>query len=208
MLWIPGPWGSAFPVSHATEADCRYRGRVWKATTMSDVRCGVCRAGMLLGIIVALAGCTYAAIQRLSPAEQAEFRIYRKVMTPAQVRAYLSQPTAAERTAYLEHIGLVQRFQALDPLDREAVLNGVPRVGMSTEALRFLWGDPYYTKGDPKRYAHWYYLGSSFSLADTGNQYANAGQRVDVYIVNDRVVWWVDYDASESEEESGFFRWR
>jgi hypothetical protein len=181
---------------------------LWQATTMRDLRRGVCWAGMLLGIIVALTGCTYAAIQRLSPAEQAEFRIYRKVMTPAQVRAYLSQPTATERPAYLKQIGLVQRFHALDLLDREAVLHGVPRVGMSTEALRFLWGDPYYTKGDPKRYAYWYYLGSSYSLADTGNQYANAGQRVEVYIVNDRVVWWMDYDASESEEEAGFFWWR
>jgi hypothetical protein len=34
--------------------------------------------GGLLGLMVVLAGCTYdAAIQRLTPAEQAEFALYR-----------------------------------------------------------------------------------------------------------------------------------
>jgi hypothetical protein len=54
-----------------------------------------------LGLIVALTSCTYATIQRLSPDEQAEFHIYRKVMTASQERAYLSKATTAERTAYL-----------------------------------------------------------------------------------------------------------
>jgi len=53
-------------------------------------------AGVLLGLIVALTGCTYAAMQRLSLDEQAEFYLYRKAMTGAQERAYLAQATAAE----------------------------------------------------------------------------------------------------------------
>ena len=155
-------------------------------------------AGALLGLIVALTGCTYAAIQRLSPAEQAEFHIYRKVMTASQERAYLSKASAAERTAYLRQIGLAQRFQALDPQDREAIWGGVPRVGMSAEALLFLWGSPYYTAGDARRYAHWYYLGSSFGLATYGNQYHDSNNRVDVYLVDGRVVGWVDYTPSDT----------
>src|SRR5215467_12442448 len=127
-------------------------------------------AGVLLALIVAFTGCTYAAIQRLSLDEQAEFSLYRKTMTGAQERAYLAQATAAERTAYLSEIGLTQRLQALDPQDRAAVLSGAPRVGMSAEALLFLWGSPYYTAGDARRYAHWYYLGSSLGLADYSNQ--------------------------------------
>jgi hypothetical protein len=154
--------------------------------------------GVLLGLIVALTGCTYAAIQRLSPDEQAEFHLYRKVMTPAQERVYLSRATAAERTAYLREIGLIQHFQALEPQDREAVLGGVPRVGMSAEALLFLWGMPYYTAGDARRYAHWYYLGSSFALAEYGNRYTDFGNRVDVYLVDGRVVGWVDYVPSDT----------
>ena len=75
-------------------------------------------------------------------------------MTAAQVRTYLAKATAAERTAYLSEIDLAQRFQGLDPLDREAVLSGIPRVGMSAEALLFLWGDLYYTAGEAQRCAH------------------------------------------------------
>ena len=122
-------------------------------------------------------------------------------MTPSQERTYLARATAAERTAYLREIGLVQRFQALDPLDREAVLGGGPRVGMSAEALLFLWGEPYYTAGDASRYAHWYYLGSSFDLASYGNQYSKFGSRVNVYLVAGKIVGWVDY--APSDEASG-----
>ena len=118
-------------------------------------------------------------------------------MTGAQERAYLAQATAAERTAYLSKIGLTQRFQALDPQDRDAVLSGVARAGMSAEALLFLWGSPYSTAGDARHYAHWYYLGSSSTLAAYGNQYRLSGGRVDVYLVDGHVVGWVDYTPSE-----------
>ena len=156
-----------------------------------------CWAVVLLGFIVALSGCTYAAIQKLSPDEQAEFHLYRKVMTAVQERAYLARASAAERTAYLREIGLAQRFQALDPQDRGVVLSGIPRVGMSAEALLFLWGSPYSTAGDARRYAHWYYLGSSFALAAYGNQYRQSSSRVDVYLVDGRVVGWVDFTPTE-----------
>src|SRR5262245_58672164 len=87
--------------------------------------------GVVLGIIVMLTGCASTArIRQLSPAEQAEFQVYLKVMTPAQTRTYLVKPAAAERTAYLEEIGLAQRFQELDPHDREAVQYGFLREGM------------------------------------------------------------------------------
>ena len=163
---------------------------------MIDFRPGWCWAGALLCILVALTGCTYAAMQKLSLNEQTEFHIYRKVMTGTQTHTYLARPSAAERTAYLRQIGLAQRFEALDPLDREAVLSGIPRVGMSAEALLFLWGEPYYTAGDAQRYAHWYYRGSSLGLAEYGNEYSNFGNRVDVYLVDGRVVDWVDYPVS------------
>src|SRR6266436_179031 len=98
--------------------------------------------GVLLVSSVACTGCTYAALRNLSPDERAEFHTYSKVMTTAQEHTSLAKLTAAERTAYLGAIGLVQRFQALDPLDRDAVLGGVPRQGMSAEVLLFLWGAP------------------------------------------------------------------
>ena len=160
-------------------------------------------AGVLVGTIMLLSSCTYnAAVRRMSPAEQEEFYTYSKIMTGSQTRAYLAKATAAERTAYLSEIGLAQRFQALDPLDRETVLNGLPRAGMSAEALLFIWGEPYYIKGDSRRYAHWYYLGSSFSMGTHGNQYTYFGTRVDVYLVDGKVVAWVDY-APDTETQGG-----
>jgi hypothetical protein len=160
---------------------------------------------VLLGAIVVLTGCTYdAALRRLSLAEQVEFHTYRKAMTGVQEHSYLSKASAAERTAYLRQIGLAQRFEALDPQDREAVLSGTPRVGMSAAALLFVWGSPYDTAGDAPHYAHWHYLGSSFALATSGTQYRNTNDRVDVYLVNGRVVGWVDYpviNANEGSEE-------
>lgn len=170
-------------------------------TAMRDLRLYVRWTVVLMGSLMTLSGCTYAAIQKLSLDEQAEFHIYQKVMTPSQERAYLAKATAAERTVYLREIGLTQRFQALDPVDRASVLNGAPRVGMSAEALLFLWGEPYYTAGDARRYAHWYYLGSSFDLAASGNQYSKSGNRVDVYLVAGKIVGWVDYALTD--EASG-----
>ena len=68
---------------------------------------------------------------------------------------------------------------------------------MSTEALLFLWREPYYTSGDASRYAHWYCLGSSLGLADYGNQYYNSGKGVDVYLVAGQITGWVDYSPSD-----------
>jgi hypothetical protein len=159
--------------------------------------------GVLIGALVVLTGCTSdAALRRLSLAEQAEFHTYRKAMTGVQEHSYLSKASAAERTAYLRQIGLIQRFQALDPQDREAVLSGTPRVGMRAEALLFVWGRPYDTAGDARQYARWQYLGSSFALATSGNQYHKTNDRVDVYLVNGRVVGWVDYPAINANEGS------
>jgi hypothetical protein len=165
------------------------------------------RIGVLLSVVVVLAGCTYdAAIQRLSPAEQAEFVLYRHVMTASQVHTYVAQPTAAARTAYLQKLGLVQRFQALAPLDYEAIQSGFPRVGMSADALLFLWGEPYYTAGDARRYAHWYYLGSSIARSSSGYHPWEFNNRVDVYLVGGKVVGWVDVPTSRfamSDDASG-----
>ena len=101
---------------------------------------------------------------------------------------------------YLQKIGVIQRFQALEPADRAAVLSGIPRVGMSAEALLFLWGDPYYTAGDARRYAHWYYLGSSFSMAASGNQSRDFGNQVDVYLVKGHIAGWVDYTPATAQD--------
>ena len=166
--------------------------------------------GMCLVLVVCAVGtgCTYAtAVQRLSVAEQSEFFMYRKGMTWAQARGDFAKTTAAERTAYLTAIGLAQRFQALDALDQDAIRAGWPRLGMRADALLFLWGEPYYTAGDAQRSAHWYYLGSSLELAERGNQHQHFGNRVDVYLMDGRVVGWVDYTPSDTGSVGGHHHW-
>src|SRR5262245_52087792 len=149
-------------------------------------------AVVLFGALVALTGCTYVTVQRLPLDEQAAFHTYSKVMPGVQVHTYLAKATPAEREAYLQKIGVIPRFQALDPADRAAVLHGIPQIGMSAEALLFLWGDPYSTAGDARRYAHWYYLGSSFSMAAARSARRDVGNRVAVYLAHGQVTGWVD----------------
>jgi hypothetical protein len=149
---------------------------------------------VLMGTTLLLTGCAYnydAVVQRLSPAEQAEFAIYRNVMTGTQKRTYLAKTTAAERTAYLNEISLAQRFQQLDPVDREIVRSGAPRVGMSAEALLFIWGDPADTAGDARHYSRWHYMGSSLGRSASYHPWENSN-RVEVYLANNKVLGWVD----------------
>jgi hypothetical protein len=158
----------------------------------------------MVSVIVVITGCAQqAAIRNLPPAEQQEFRAYRKVMTARQVRTYLARETAAARAAYLKEIGAVQRFQSLPAQDRQAVLAGYIRKGMSAEALYFLWGEPYYTEGRPGQYESWFYLGSSMDLAETGNQLRNLGSQVQVLLVDGQVDEWMDFVPTQQDPGDG-----
>ena len=169
----------------------------------SDRRFGGWSA-LVLSMLLGLTACTYeAALQHLSPAEQAEFALYHHRMTGIQQHTYLGKASAAERTAYLREMGLVQRFQALAPRDREAVQQGWPQVGMSAEALLFVWGAPYATEGDARRSAHWHYLGSSLGRSASNNPRLGFGNRVDVSLVNGKVVGWVDAPLSTQDASEG-----
>jgi hypothetical protein len=148
-----------------------------------------------MGTMLLLTSCAHnydAAVQQLSPAEQIEFAIYRHIMTGTQTRTYLAKTTAAERTAYLSAIGLAQRFQRLDPVDRETVQSGAPRVGMSADALLFVWGEPADTAGDARYYARWHYFGSSLGRSTNYHTW-EMSNRVEVYLAKGKVLGWVDF---------------
>ncbi len=150
--------------------------------------------------IVIMTGCAYQ-VQHLTPAEQTAFRSYSKVMTSPHIYTYLAKATPAERDAYLNEIGVQQRFQALEPQDRESVLAGFPRKGMSAEAMLFLWGKPYDEFGYAGHHEYWHYLGSTFELAASGNQYGHLGTIVEVFLVDGRVEWW--FETTDSDIEKG-----
>jgi hypothetical protein len=178
-------------IAHVTRRDAVPSSHPEKEEGMPYHRQWWSRVGVVLGLIVMLSGCAPPARGRpLSPAEQAEFAIYRKIMTPVQTRTYLAKATAAERTAYLQESGLAQRFQALEPLDREAVQYGFLRKGMSAEALRFVWGEPATRQGDVRRAAQWHYVGALHTLTAYGNQFYDTSHGVDVYLADGKVVTW------------------
>ena len=157
----------------------------------------------ILCVLAAVSGCAaYHQAKHLSPDEQVEFRIYRKVMNAPQIRTYLAKASAAERAVYLEQLGLAQRFDALDPQDREAVEAGFIRKGMSAEALRFLWGRPSRTSGHTGHYEHWYYYGPAPGLAERGSRRYDAGTLVDVYLVDNRVEWWLESVPPNIDDDS------
>lgn len=159
----------------------------------------------LLGVIVAwavLTGCAYEqAVKNLSLDEQNAFRAYRKVIKSSQARTYLSKASAVERSAYLREIGAQQRFEALEPQDRESVLNGYIRKGMSAEALRFLWGTPLDTEGTIGKEEYWIYRGQYRDLLNGGNHFIDM-TRVRVHLVDGRVNWWFE-DEFDVHEDAG-----
>lgn len=160
-------------------------------------------AGLVTALAV-LTSCSYStALRQLPPEEQAAFRTYSKAMTTRQAYAYLGKATAAERAAYLQEIGLAQRFQALTPQDRETVLGGLPRQGMSAEALLFLWGEPYYTRGRSGHFEYWHYLGSALALSDRGNVYGQAGTEVVVQLVDGQVRTWLETVPTNLDKGDG-----
>lgn len=150
----------------------------------------------LLGLIIILtvvSGCAYQqAVQNLEADEQNAFRAYSKVINGSQARTYLAKSTAAERSAYLREIGAQQRFDALAPKDREAILKGYIRKGMSADALHFLWGNPQYTTGNTGKWEYWVYRGQIPDLLTSGNRYSDGGSEVRVHLVDGQVEWWLE----------------
>lgn len=165
------------------------------------------RLTVLIGVLMVMTSCTYqAAWQRLTPVEQSEYRAFSKIMTPVQAHTYLTKSTPAERMRYLQEIGVAQRFQALHTRDRESVLAGLIRVGMHAEAMHFLWGKPSYTVGYTDHHEHWFYQGSSFSLAQHGNRQSDDGTLVQVYLVDGQVQWWLETVPTDIEDGAGSAR--
>jgi len=150
------------------------------------------RSGLwLLGLsLVVLAACTpLPGYTRLAAEEQGLYRVYSRVMTPGQRRAYLAWPSAAERAAYARQVGAAQRFEALSAADRATVLGGRPVAGMSRQALLLLWGEPAARQG-PAQYERWYYYGDEFSLTEPGYHARLEGSIMEVALEGDTVVWW------------------
>ena len=139
-----------------------------------------------------LTACTSYNYQHLPTVEQELYRAYSQVMSASQMRTFLALSTTAEREAFAKEIGVAQRFDALSPEERQAVLHGQAFKGMSGEALRFVWGDPCREKG-PAAHQTWIYQGPVFSLPEPGWNCSPSGDRyTEVQLENGKVKWWVE----------------
>jgi hypothetical protein len=68
-------------------------------------------------------------------------------------------------------------------------------------ALRFLWGEPYPIEGWAGHYEYWYYMDSSLALASHGTPYNSPGTMVQVYLVDGRVEWWLDFVPTTGDND-------
>ncbi len=150
-----------------------------------------------MAFIILLASCaTLPPYTDLPEAEQKLYRVYRRIMTHAQLQTYLSLPTPAERDAFANHIGAAQLIDALPDQERTAVLDGHPFEGMSSQALYLLWGEPYLREG-PAADERWWYFGDYFSLPEVGSRQSDRSTVMEVAIENGSVIWWQETVPSD-----------
>jgi hypothetical protein len=159
-------------------------------------------AGWVLSIVAGvIMGCVNpkAYQHQLPPDEHGRYRAYSRVMTPKQSRTYLNLPTAAERAAYAQALGVAELLETLPPNEREAVLQGLVFRGMSEQALRLLWGMPCWQDGPPGD-EHWYYYGPSLSLTEVGRHCTPGDTMTEVSLEHGTVHWWKERVPSKGLE--------
>jgi hypothetical protein len=149
-----------------------------------------------LCLLVLTSCASLAPPAQLSEEEQGLYRVYSRIMTSKQLRTYRELSIATERAAYAQQVGAAQRLAVLSQQDRMAVLRGYPFEGMSREALRLLWGEPYMREG-PAQYERWYYYGDAFSLASIGSSTLRGDTVMEAALENGYLVWWQERIPSE-----------
>jgi hypothetical protein len=95
---------------------------------------------LLLGLVLS-AACN--PIKRLSDAEWDHYRALRVYMTAAEKKAFLKEKEEENRSAYLQELGLWDRFYNY-PLDvREMILEGEVALGWTKDKMLMAWGAPH-----------------------------------------------------------------
>jgi hypothetical protein len=158
---------------------------------------------LLMLALSVLSGCAMQqAYNQLPPEEQARFRAYSRLMSSSQSRTYLQLPSAAERAAFAQEVGVSQELDSLSEADRTAVLQGQPFQGMSAQALRLLWGMPCWQWG-PEAFQRWLYYGSTFDLARVGWNCRRGNTITEVELADSQVRWWRSRPTERSRAPFG-----
>ena len=95
----------------------------------------------LLGSLLLSAGCN--PIRRLSDGEWDHYRALRVYMTEVETKSFLRIKTEEERNAYLQELGLWDRFYQYPQDVRELILSGEVARGWTKDKLLMAWGKPH-----------------------------------------------------------------
>jgi hypothetical protein len=95
----------------------------------------------LLAGLVLSAGCN--PVKRLSNAEWDHYRALRVFMTDSEKKAFLKQKKEEDRVAYLQDLGLWDRFYKYPEDVRDLILTGEVARGWTKDKLMMAWGRPH-----------------------------------------------------------------
>ena len=95
----------------------------------------------LVAAFVFSVGCN--PVKRLSDAEWDHYRALRVYMTEGEKSSFLKNKTEEERNAYLQELGLWERFYKYPEDVRELILTGDVARGWTKDKLLMAWGRPH-----------------------------------------------------------------
>ncbi|MCB9781033.1 MAG: hypothetical protein H6742_20860 [Alphaproteobacteria bacterium] len=84
-----------------------------------------------------------ARVKFLSDTEFEHYYALRAYMTEEQKKTYLKMKTEEERNAFLQELGLWDRFYQYDEAAREKIVSGRVEEGWTKDKLEMAWGVPF-----------------------------------------------------------------
>ena len=98
---------------------------------------------LLLAAALLATGCWERKVKHLTSAEFDHYYALKPFMEEDQRKVYLKKKTEDERNAYLQELGLWERFYSLSPHEREQVLTGKVELGWTKQMVLMAWGPPW-----------------------------------------------------------------
>ena len=96
-----------------------------------------------LFLLASLTLLTAAKFDKLEPAEQEHIRALSVFMDKDQTKAFYKGKTPEERNAYLQEIGLWERFYQYDDMQRDRIVAAEVKLGDDLDQLIMAWGAPF-----------------------------------------------------------------
>jgi len=105
-------------------------------------------------LVLVMSACSWKSrVKYLSDTEFDHYYALRVYMDDGQKKTYLKMKTEEERNAYLQKLGLWDRFYKYEPHIRELIVSGDVQVGWTKDMLYMSWGAPYDLRKLPGRKA-------------------------------------------------------